>query len=151
MPLKIKFNFFALILTLLLFGCVDKNGIVVGTDGKPVRITENEINQKRCTLSRAGENSDFHDRLEGTAIFEGVVISKQNSTAETVTVKVNVSWILCGVKGKEVEVETAENSPYGINFQIGEGYRIAAYEENGKLITWSWMGTYKIKDKPICN
>jgi len=141
----------ALSFPIFLVGCVSPNGIVTGIDGKPIQVTDDEINQQRCVLSRIKELSDLHDRIEDAAIFEGVVISKQVSSSAIVRAEVEVSWVLHGVEGEKVVVETSESSPYGINFEIGKHYRIAAYEENGALKTWSWMGTYNMEDKPVCD
>lgn len=151
MSLTMKLKVIALGLSIVLVGCVSPNGIVTGIDGKPIQVTDDEINQQKCMLSRVKEVSDLHDRIEGAAIFEGVVINKRVSSSAIVKAEVEVSWVLHGVEAKKVNVETSENSPYGIDFEIGKHYRIGAYEENGTLKTWSWMGTYKTEDKPVCD
>jgi len=136
--------------SIFLSGCISPNGIVTGIDGKPIQVSPDEVYKKKCALSRAKSLSDLHDQIEGVAIFEGVVISKQTSSSGKVKAELEVSWLLHGVEAKKVVIESSENSPYGINFDIGKKYRIAAYKENGVLKTWSWMGTYKIENKPVC-
>ncbi|WLQ15929.1 hypothetical protein O5O45_08375 [Hahella aquimaris] len=136
---------------ILVSGCVNHDGIVTGLDGEPVQVAHDEIMQKKCYLSRVSNLSDLHDKTEGGAVFEGVVVDKEVDASSMAKVQVKTSWILYGVKSAKVFVETSEKSPYGVDFVVGESYRILAhYDESDQLKTWTWLGTYNLKDKSVC-
>jgi hypothetical protein len=128
-----------------LLGCVRPDGAVIVL-GEKIEVTEEDIKEKQLYLSQLNSVEDIKDNVEGTAVFEGIVLKKKIVENNIYEVDIKINWILYGITtGKTyIKVNTPAMGMYGVDFEIGKHYRILAFGEGGLYRTWNWSGTHKL-------
>jgi hypothetical protein len=143
-----------LIVSLLLCvqcGCVNQLGVPYGVDGE-VHLSEDQIQEAKCNLSVIEGISEAKGKTSGSFVFEGIVTHVEIIGDGNINAHFDVNRMIFGINSREVIVITNMNSMYGVDFKIGEKYRVGGYVIAGQYMTWSWFGTYSIHglDKALC-
>ena len=105
-----------------------------------------KIKDSQQSLMKIESLSDVKDNPEETSVFIARVVSRKNvNKNQDAKVNLHVERVIYGApkKAKHINVYTPLNNQ-GIDFEVGQEYKIAAMNIQGCYWTWTWTGTYPI-------
>lgn len=130
----------------LFFGCqIADDGSFRDKDGSILLASESEIVEKQKILLNTKYPDGLPENAQGGVVFDGKVSTVQVSKNGLHITKFIIKDVLFGVleDNKLITIYSPSIEKGGIDFKVGEEYRVFTVYINDAYRTWNWTGTVK--------
>ncbi len=142
---RVKLLIIMLFCITMLLGCeITEDGAIRGQKGQILLVTEAEIKEAQKFLLTANYPVDMPKTAEGGVVFDGVVTSvKQITETGLYIAEFKILNILFGKLNNEVQIiiHSPKVEKGGVDFKVGNTYRVFTVFIDGFYRTWSSTGT----------